>query len=70
MLVYYAIANAAALTLRREEGAPPRAIPVLGIAGCLLLAATLPAPSVLAGLAVFAVGALSWLVTRHLRPSR
>jgi APA family basic amino acid/polyamine antiporter len=56
VLVYYAVANASALTLRRDEGAPWRAIPVLGLAGCLLLAATLPRPAVLAGLAVFAVG--------------
>jgi APA family basic amino acid/polyamine antiporter len=60
VLVYYAVANASALTLRRDEGAPWRAIPVVGLAGCLLLAATLPLPSVLAGLAVFAVGGVVW----------
>jgi APA family basic amino acid/polyamine antiporter len=65
VLVYYAIANASALTLRRDEGAPWRPIPVLGVAGCLLLAATLPTSSVLAGLAVFAVGGAVWLAGRR-----
>jgi len=60
VLVYYAIANASALTLRRDEGAPWRAVPVVGLGGCLLLAATLPPPSVVAGLAVFALGAAVW----------
>ncbi|MDA0638678.1 amino acid permease, partial [Nonomuraea sp. MCN248] len=66
VLVYYAIANAAALTLRRDEGAPPKAVPVLGLALCLLLAATLPLPSVVAGLIVFAAGAALWAVRRRL----
>ena len=42
VLTYYAIANASAYTLGR------RLVPVLGLAGCLLLAAGLPWPSVLA----------------------
>ncbi|MFG1945281.1 APC family permease [Nonomuraea sp. NPDC048826] len=66
VLVYYAIANAAALRLGRDEGAPPKAVPVLGLALCLLLAATLPLPSVVAGLVVFAVGAALWAVRRRL----
>ncbi|MCA2213935.1 APC family permease [Wangella sp. NEAU-J3] len=66
VLVYYAIANASACTLRRDEGAPWRPVPVAGLAGCLLLAATLPLESVLAGLAVFAAGFGVWLV-RHRR---
>ncbi|MFG1686940.1 APC family permease [Nonomuraea sp. NPDC049269] len=64
VLVYYAIANACALTLGPDEGAPPKAVPALGLALCLLLAATLPLTSVLAGLAVFAVGLIIWKV-RH-----
>jgi APA family basic amino acid/polyamine antiporter len=39
VLLYYAIANASALTL--EDGR--RTLPALGLAGCLILAATLPA---------------------------
>ncbi|MBT2228325.1 APC family permease [Nonomuraea sp. NEAU-A123] len=67
VLVYYAIANACALTLGPDEGAPPKAVPVLGLALCLLLAATLPLTSVLAGLAVFAVGLIIWKI-RHRGP--
>ncbi|MFI7448775.1 APC family permease [Nonomuraea sp. NPDC049714] len=64
VLVYYAIANASALTLARDEGAPPKVVSGLGLLLCLGLAATLPGQSVLAGLAVFAVGAVVWAV-RH-----
>ncbi len=65
VLVYYAVANAAAMTLRRDEGRPARWIPVLGIVGCLVLAVTLPGTSVLAGLAVLGVGAAVWFVRRR-----
>ncbi|MEZ0349443.1 APC family permease [Mycobacterium sp. pR1184] len=51
VLIYYAIANAAAYTLRRR-----RLVNSVGLAGCLLLVATLPWESAAAGLAVFAVG--------------
>lgn len=51
VLLYYAIANASAWTL----GA--RVIPAVGLAGCLLLAFSLPMASVLTGIAVVAVGA-------------
>ena len=55
VLLYYAVANSAALTLPGPAAA--RTVPVLGLAGCLLLAAFLPASSVLTGAAVIAVGA-------------
>src|SRR5690606_7532259 len=64
VLIYYGIANASALTLSPEEGAPARWVPVTGLALCLLLAATLPAASVIAGAVVFAVGFSIWLVRR------
>ncbi|MEE6135373.1 APC family permease [Mycobacterium sp. 050128] len=51
VLIYYAIANAAAYTLHRR-----RVVNAGGLAGCLLLVATLPWESAAAGLAVFAVG--------------
>ena len=55
VLVYYAIANAAALTLAgRPVG---RVVPAVGLAGCLLLVVFLPASSALTGLAVAAIGA-------------
>jgi basic amino acid/polyamine antiporter, APA family len=55
-LVYYAIAIASACTLPRQQRCMPRGLTVLGIVGCLALAATLPWTSVVAGLAVFAIG--------------
>lgn len=56
VLVYYAIANASALTLPAGERRLPRSVPALGLAGCLLLALALPAISLLAGAAVLAAG--------------
>jgi len=64
VLAYYAIANAAAHTLSPAEGRPPRAIPVLGLAGCTVLALALPAASVISGAAVLAVGAAVYGVRR------
>lgn len=56
VLVYYAIANASAITLPGPRWSWPWPIAVLGLAGCLTLAATLPLASVLSGLAVLALG--------------
>ncbi|MBH1937658.1 amino acid permease [Streptomyces sp. AV19] len=66
VLLYYAVANAAALTLTRAEGRPPRVVPVAGLAGCLALAFALPAASVLLGAAVLAAGAAAHGVGRVL----
>lgn len=63
VLLYYAIANASAFTLAR------RVIPVIGLAGCLLLAFLLPVSSVLVGAAVVAVGAAAYVATRSARPA-
>lgn len=52
VLLYYAIANAAAWTLGR------RVIPAMGLVGCLVLAFALPPASGVAGAAVVTVGAL------------
>ncbi|RCG29989.1 amino acid permease [Sphaerisporangium album] len=67
VLVYYAIANASALTLSAAEGRPPRAIPVVGLAGCLLLAFSLPLSATLTGGAVLAAGLVVWAVRRALK---
>ncbi|WP_169982748.1 APC family permease [Microbispora sp. H10836] len=64
VLVYYAIANAAAWTLGPEEGRPPRVVPILGLAGCLVLAFALPLSSVVSGAAVLAAGAVVYAVRR------
>ncbi|MDR7252448.1 APA family basic amino acid/polyamine antiporter [Nocardioides sp. BE266] len=56
VLVYYAVANLSALRQPPEQRRWPRALQVLGLVGCVVMAAALPLGSVLAGLAVFAVG--------------
>lgn len=66
VLAYYAIANASAWTLSPEEGRPPRFVPVLGLAGCLVLAFSLPVSSVVAGSVVLALGAAAYGVRRGL----
>jgi basic amino acid/polyamine antiporter, APA family len=66
VLVYYAVANAAAWTLGPAGWRWPRWRAGAGLAGCLLLAASLPVTSVLAGAAVLALGTTLWAV----RPAR
>lgn len=70
VLVYYAIANAAAWTLRSAEGRPPRWVPVLGLTGCLVLVVSLPTSSVVAGVVVTGMGAAAWGVRRLVAPRR
>lgn len=64
VLLYYAVANASAWTLTAAENRPPRAVPVVGFLGCLLLAFTLPWQSILTGAAVVALGALVYAIRR------
>lgn len=61
VLVYYAIANASAFTL----GA--KVIPVAGLLGCLVLAFTLPLPSVVFGAGVVLLGAVVYAWRGHPR---
>jgi APA family basic amino acid/polyamine antiporter len=68
VLLYYAIANASAWTLRDDELRPPRWVPAVGLLGCVTLAANLPANSVLAGAIVTALGVAVYHVGR-LRPA-
>ena len=62
VLVYYAVANLSALRQPAEQRRWPRPLQVLGLVGCLVLAAALPLGSVLAGTAVLAVGVVGRLV--------
>ncbi|MFE2304048.1 APC family permease [Streptomyces sp. NPDC059445] len=55
VLAYYAIANASAWTLSPSPAS--RAVPALGLLGCVTLAFALPGVSVVVGAAVLAVGA-------------
>jgi APA family basic amino acid/polyamine antiporter len=56
VLLYYLVANLAAFTQPAEQRRFPRWLQVLGAGCCLLLVATLPWVSVLAGSGVFAAG--------------
>ncbi|SFB45770.1 amino acid/polyamine/organocation transporter, APC superfamily [Amycolatopsis marina] len=70
VLVYYAIANASAFTLTARENRAPRAVPVIGLIGCVVLALSLPTSSVIAGAAVLAAGVLTYtLRTRFGAPA-
>ena len=65
VLVYYAVANLAALRQPPEQRRWPRGLQVLGLVGCVVMAAALPLGSVVAGLAVFAVGVVGRLLARR-----
>jgi basic amino acid/polyamine antiporter, APA family len=56
VLLYYSVANAAAYRQGRDVRRFPRWLQLVGCAGCLVLVATLPWPSVVAGLVVFVIG--------------
>ena len=62
VLVYYTVTNAAAWTLESSERRRRRWRAGAGLAGCLVLAVSLPAASVLAGAVVLGVGAAVWAV--------
>lgn len=64
VLIYYAVANASAFTLGRDEGRPPRIVPVIGLLGCVLLAFAMPRASVLSGVAVLGVGVAAYALRR------
>lgn len=56
VLLYYAVANAAAWTQTRENRRYPRFLAASGAIGCLVLVAALPVGSIVAGVCVVAVG--------------
>jgi len=56
VLLYYAVANASALTQDVAHRRWPRALNAVGLLGCVTLVATLPVASVAAGMAVLVVG--------------
>ncbi|GAA2718322.1 APC family permease [Micromonospora olivasterospora] len=68
VLVYYAITNAAALTLGRDPARrlPVRLLAALGLVGCVTLAVSLPAATILAGAGVLALGAAWYALRRRL----
>jgi APA family basic amino acid/polyamine antiporter len=70
VLLYYAVANASAWTLTPDENRPPRIVPALGLGGCLVLAFTLPAASVVWGAMVLAAGIAAYGVRRAITARR
>ena len=66
VLLYYAIANASAFTQPPDQRRWPRFVQVLGLLGCLLLAATLPPVSAVAGAIVLVAGLAGRFVLRRL----
>jgi APA family basic amino acid/polyamine antiporter len=69
VLLYYFVANIAALSQTREHRRYPRPLQVLGALGCLVLVATLPWEAVVGGVVVVAVGVVHratrlWLTRR------
>lgn len=66
VLLYYAVANAAAFTLPTHPGYAPKWLNAVGFVACLLLAVTLPLTSVMVMLAVLAAGVAGrWAVRRR-----
>lgn len=59
ILTYYAITNAAALTLGDDERRWPAAIAVVGLIGCVVLVAALPPSALLGGGVVLVAGVLA-----------
>jgi basic amino acid/polyamine antiporter, APA family len=70
VLLYYLIANAAAYTQSAERRRFPRALQIIGVAGCAILVLTLPPSAVISGALVFAFGIVYRAVRRrHNQPS-
>ena len=63
VLIYYAIANAAAFTQPAVQRRWPRALQIIGILGCTVLVVTLPWVSIVAGVIMFLIGLTGrWVV--------
>jgi APA family basic amino acid/polyamine antiporter len=56
VLTYYAVTNAAALTLPPEQRRWPRPVAVVGLVGCLVLILALPTTALVTGAVVLAAG--------------
>ena len=65
VLIYYLVANTAALRLDRRTRRLPAWVPVLGAIGCVVVAGSLPWQSVVGGVVVFVVGGVVYAVTRR-----
>lgn len=67
ILIYYGIANLAALCMPARAKLFPDFVPIVGLAACALLAISLTPTTVTTGLAVLVVGLFArWLLHRHI----
>lgn len=69
ILVYYAIANAAALRLPADAKLFPDVVPIAGLASCLLLALSLPLRTIAEGIVLLAAGFLVRRLLQRLQRS-
>lgn len=58
VLLYYAVANLAALTQRGQNRLFPRVVQIVGLIGCLVLVAALPGSSLAVGMLLVLIGVL------------
>ncbi|MFS0699653.1 APC family permease [Cellulomonas sp. 179-A 4D5 NHS] len=65
VLLYYAVANASALTQPAAERLYPRALAVVGLVGCVALVVTLPVGAVLTGAVVLGLGVVHRVLRRR-----
>lgn len=65
ILVYYGIANLAALRMPRDLKLYPDAVPLVGLVACAVLAFSLAPPTILAGLGLLAAGFLIRFMVRR-----
>jgi basic amino acid/polyamine antiporter, APA family len=65
VLTYYALTNASSLTLPRWQRRWPRPLAVVGLAGCVVLVASLPVTAVAWGVGILGVGVVVRLVTQR-----
>ena len=67
ILLYYSIANMAAMRMHEKDRLFPRWVPVLGMASCLILAFTLEFNVIASGLGLLIAGLLLRLIYRRLK---
>jgi APA family basic amino acid/polyamine antiporter len=68
VLLYYALAHWSALAQPSPERVVWRGLPVIGLVGCVVLAATLPVVSTVTTVVLVAAGLLFWEVKRRFFP--
>ena len=65
VLFYYGVANASASTLTTHDRRWPRALPGVGLVGCVVLGFSLPTTSIVGGAVVLVAGFVVWTVRRR-----